>query len=97
MHIQRAFNKQPELHKKLKPFCYSCITCDTNYIYIHNKQMGLTDVYDILGNFKAAMAFRIKREIRGYQLANSYDFCRWQKMLNIMFKFVFFSTFKMPC
>jgi len=81
MHIQRAFNKQPELHKILKPFYYSCITCDVNYIYIHNKQTGLTDVYDILGNFKAAMAFRIKREFRGYQFANSYDFCRWSKML----------------
>lgn len=59
----------------------ACITCDVDYIYIHNKQTGLTDVYDILGNFKAAMAFRIKREFRGYQFANSYDFCRWSKML----------------
>lgn len=81
MHIQRTFNKQHELHKILKPFYYSCITCDVNYIYIHNKQTGLTDVYDILGNFKAAMAFRIEREFRGYRLVNSYDFRRWNKML----------------
>lgn len=81
-HIRKAFSKCQIRNQfdNIRRY-YLAMTCDAEYIYTHDARIGITDVYDHSGQYKASMAHNLTHKFQGYELARRSIYRTWNKMI----------------